>query len=111
MSAVPVAVRRMMRRARVKAYAVWIDVGGFGRAGDERRDGVVDGEPGPDLLVDQVGQAGAQNLAGSAEVGLELVVAGLMLPPLKVGLGKLVGAGVARVSDGGQQHDQLAGAV
>jgi hypothetical protein len=37
--------------------AVGVDVGGFGRLGDERGDRVVDSEPRPIFLVDQVGQA------------------------------------------------------
>lgn len=48
-------------------------------------DPVVDDQPGPDLWVDQVGQPQAQDLAGSAQVDPELVVAGLFLPPLVVG--------------------------
>src|SRR5258705_4747959 len=47
-----------------ETYAVGIDVSGLGRTGDEHGDGVVDGEPGPDLLVGQVRQARAQHLAG-----------------------------------------------
>ena len=35
---------------------VGIDVGGFGGLPDQGGDGVVDGQPGPNLLVDKVGQ-------------------------------------------------------
>lgn len=63
----------------VETDAIGVDVGGFDAAGDEYGDGVVDGEPGPDLLVDQVGQAGAQHPHWTAQVGLDLVVAGLVL--------------------------------
>src|SRR5680860_825968 len=44
-------------------------------------------------------------------MGLELVVAGLLFPPLVVGGGELVGGGVVGVGDAGQQHDELAGSV
>ena len=44
-------------------------------------------------------------------MGLELIVAGLVFPPLVVGLRQLVGGSLGRVSDGGDQGDQLAGAV
>jgi hypothetical protein len=36
---------------------VRIQIGGFGGFGDEGGDGVVDDQPGPDLLVDQIRQA------------------------------------------------------
>jgi hypothetical protein len=39
----------------------------------------MDQQPGPDLLMDQLGQPRAQDLPRAAEVGLELVVAGLLL--------------------------------
>jgi len=44
-------------------------------------------------------------------VGLELVVAGFFLPPLVVGGGQFVSAGVVRVGDRGQQDDQFTAAV
>ena len=53
---------------------VGIEVGGLGGAGDEHGQGVVHGQPGPDLLVGQVRQPRAQDPPGSAQVGLELIV-------------------------------------
>src|SRR6266487_942889 len=94
-----------------EADPVGVEVGGLSGSADEHADRVVDDQPGPDLLVDQVGQPGAQDPAWSAEVGLELVVRGLLLPALVVGGGQFVGAGGGRVGDRGQQHDQLAGAA
>src|SRR5437588_11650179 len=47
-------------------------------------------------------------------MGFELVVGGFFLPALVVGGGQLVGSGAVvavGVGDGGQQRDQLAGAV
>ena len=54
--AVPVAVRRAMRRTRVKETPVGIEVGGLGRFGDQRGQGVLDQQPRPDLLLDQLRQ-------------------------------------------------------
>src|SRR6185312_9917686 len=64
---------------------VGIEVGGLGGPGDQRGQRMVDQEPGPDLLIRQLGQARAQDLSRPAQVGLELVVAGLFLPALVVG--------------------------
>jgi hypothetical protein len=61
-----------------------------------------------DLLADRVRLFGPQDSARPAQVGLELVVAGFVLPPLVVGLGELFGGGLFRVGDGGDQLDQLA---
>ena len=58
---------------------VGVQVRGLGGAGGQGADRVVDQQPCPDLLVDQVGQLRAKDLARPAQVGLELVVAGLFL--------------------------------
>ena len=72
---------------------VRVEVGGRGGFRGQRADRVVDDQVGPDLLMHQVGQPGAQHPARAAQVGLELVVRGLLLPPLVVGGGQLVGPG------------------
>src|SRR5690242_6251165 len=68
-----------------------VEVGGRGGLRGQRADRVMDDQVGPDLLMHQVGQPRAQHPTGAAQVGLELVVAGLVLPPLVVGRGQLVG--------------------
>jgi len=93
-----------------ETYPVGVEVGGLGGFGYQDGDGVVRGQPGPDLLVGQLGQPGAQHFAGSAQVGFELVVAGLVFPAPVVDIGQFVVAGVG-LDDGGDQGDQLAGAV
>src|SRR3954453_8279198 len=93
---------------------VRVEIGGRGGLRGQRTDRVVDDQVGPDLLMPQVGQPRAQHPAWAPQMGLELVVAGLVLPPLVVGGGQLVGTSpvlAGGVGDGGQQHDQLAGAV
>ncbi len=55
---------------------IGVEVGGLDGFGDQYRDRVVDQQPGPDLLMDQSRQAGAQDLAGPAQMSLELVIAG-----------------------------------
>jgi len=45
-----------MRRTRVKETPVGIEVGGLGRFGDQRGQGVLDQQPRPDLLLDQLRQ-------------------------------------------------------
>ena len=72
---------------------VWVQVGGCGRLGGQRADRVVDDQIGPDFLIDQVRQPGAQDPAGAAQVCLELVVSGFFLPPLVVAGGQLAGPG------------------
>jgi hypothetical protein len=93
---------------------VGVEVGGGGGSGGQFADRVVHDEVGPDLLVDQVGQPGAQHPPGAAEVGFQLIVGGLFLPTLVVGGGQFIGSGpvvAAGLQDGGQQRDQFAGAV
>src|SRR5664279_3202553 len=60
--------------------AVGVQVGGRGRLRDQRADRVVHDQVGVDLLVDQVGQPGPQDLPGAAEMSLELVVPGFLFP-------------------------------
>ena len=48
---------------------VGVEVGGFGGAGDQRGQRVMDQQSRPDLLVDQLGQARAQDLTRAAQVG------------------------------------------
>ena len=48
---------------------------------------------------------------GSAQAGLELVVAGFLFPALAVGLGQFLGGCGRGVGDGGDQGGQLAAAV
>jgi Winged helix-turn helix len=111
MSAVPVAVRRTRRRVWGVTDPVGVDVGGLGGAGDEDGQGVVHGQPGPDLLANQVQQPRAQDPAGAAQMDLELIVRGFLFPTIMVGGGQLIGAGGGGVDDRGQQHDQFPGAV
>src|SRR4029450_6788969 len=63
---------------------VGVEVGGRGGLRGQRADRVVDDQVGPDLLMDKVGQPRAQPPPGSAQVGLELVVRGFLLPALMV---------------------------
>jgi hypothetical protein len=53
---------------------VRVDVGGGRRPADQGGQGVVGEQVGPDLLVHEVRQARAQDLAGATQVGLELIV-------------------------------------
>jgi hypothetical protein len=55
-----------------------------------------------DLLVNQLGQPGAEDLPGAAQMGFELVVTGFLFPSFVVGDGQFVGAGVAGVKDRGR---------
>src|SRR6187401_2560072 len=70
---------------------VRVEIGGRGGLRGQRADRVVDDQVGPDLLMHQVGKPRAQHPTGAAQVGLELVVAGLVLPALMVSGGQLVG--------------------
>src|SRR5664279_3422924 len=60
--------------------AVGVQVCGRGRLRDQRADRVVHDQVGVDLLVDQVGQPGPEDLPGAAEMSLELVVPGFLFP-------------------------------
>src|SRR5689334_4495607 len=61
---------------------VGVEVGGGGGFRGQRTDRVVHDQVGPDLLVNEVGQPRAQHPARAAQMGLELVVRGLLLPAL-----------------------------
>ena len=74
-------------------------------------DGVVGEQVAVDLLADHVRAFGPQHPAGAAQVGLELVVAGLVFPPFVICLRQQRGGGRPRVGDRGDQRDQLTGAV
>src|SRR6478609_11231382 len=58
--------------------AVGVQVRGGGCLRDERADRVVHDQIGVDLLVDQVGQPGPQDLPGATQMRLELVVPGFL---------------------------------
>jgi len=58
---------------------VGVDVGFGGGPADQRADRVVGQQVAVDLLADRVRLLGSQDLARSAQVGLELLVAGLVL--------------------------------
>jgi len=83
------------------AGSVGVQVGGRGRLGDQRADRVVHDQVGVDLLVNEVGQPGPQDLPGAAEMSLELVVPGFLFPSFVIGDGQFVGPRVGRLQDGG----------
>src|SRR5262245_23235228 len=78
---------------------------------DQGRYGLVGEQVPVYLLPDHVRALGPQYLPRPPQVGLELGVTGLMLPALVVGLGQHACRGLARVGDGGDQGEQLAGTV
>jgi len=90
---------------------VGVDVGFGGRPADQGAERVMGQQVAVDFLADGVGLFRPQDLGGPAEVGFELVVAGLVFPPLVIGLRERGGGGVGGVGDGGEQGDQLAGTV
>jgi len=90
---------------------VGVDVGFGGRPADQGAERVMGQQVAVDFLADGVGLFRPQDLGGPAEVGFELVVAGLVFPPLVMGLRERGGGGVGGVGDGGEQGDQLAGTV
>src|SRR5438105_15680135 len=59
---------------------VGVQISSLGGLGDQCAERIVDQQPRPDLLVDQLGKLRAQDLPWPAQMGLELVVAGLFLP-------------------------------
>src|SRR5580700_11371684 len=61
--------------------AIRVDAGGCGCCAGQGADRVVGQEVAPDLLLDEVRDAGPQDLPGAAQVRLELGVAAFMLPP------------------------------
>src|SRR5712691_4080942 len=65
---------------------VRVDAGLGGGPADQGRYGVMGQQVAVDLLADHVRALGPQHPARPAQAGLELGVAGLMLPPLMVGL-------------------------
>src|SRR5436190_479036 len=69
---------------------VRVEVGGGRRSRGQRADRMMDDQVGPDLLMHQIGQPRAQYPPGAAQVGFQLVVRGLLFPPLMVGDGQLV---------------------
>jgi hypothetical protein len=90
---------------------VGIDIA-FGRGpADQGADRVVGEQVAVDLLADHVRALGAQHLPGAAQVGLDLIVAGLVFPAFVIGLRQQRGRGRCHLGDGGDQRDQLTGAV
>src|SRR5262249_979441 len=65
---------------------VRVDVGFGGRPADQRRAGVIGARVAVDFLEDHGRALGPQPRAGPAQAGFELIIAGLLLPPLAVGL-------------------------
>ena len=78
-----------------------------GRLAHQFPDSVVRQEQSVDLLFDHVGRLAAQDLAATAQVGLDLVQRRFVLPPLGIGGGQLGGADPGGVQDSGDQADQF----
>src|SRR5262249_52044199 len=70
-------------------------------------DRVVGQQVAPDLLLDQGRGLRAQHPSRAAQVGLELLVARLVLPPLVVSPGQVLRRAQPGISDGGDQDDQV----
>ena len=87
---------------------VGIDVGFGGSPADQGADRVVGQEVAVDLLADHVRAFGAQHLPGPAQVGLDLIIAGLVFPALVVCLRQQRSGGRCHLGDRGDQRDQLA---
>ena len=83
-----------------EGYSVWILPGLVGGLVDQAAHGVVGEHEPVDLLVDEVGRLAAQGGAGPEDVGLDLVVGGLDLPPLVIQRGAVVEKG----GKGGEQR-------
>ncbi len=90
-----------------EGYSVGILPGLAGGLVDQASHGVVGEHEPVDLLVDQVGRLAAQGGAGPEDVGLDLVIGGLDLPPLVVQRRELGGRRGAVVEQGGGEHDGL----
>lgn len=90
---------------------VGVDVGFGGCLADQGADRVVGEQVAVDLLPHHVRAFGPQHPPWPAQVGLELVVAGFVLPPFVICLRKQRGWGGPGVGDRGDQRDQLAVAV
>ena len=65
-------------------------------------------QPGPDLLVHQLGQARAQDLPRPAQMGLELVVPGFLLSGKASGLPRWPPLSTARAAFTASQRKQAA---
>src|SRR5258707_1434909 len=65
---------------------VGVDARFGGCLADQGADGVVGEQVAVDLLADHVRALGPQHPARAAQVGLQLLVPGLVLPPLWIGL-------------------------
>jgi hypothetical protein len=85
---------------------VGVDVGFGGGPADQGADRVVGQQVAVDLGAHHVRALGPQDLARAAQVGLDLLVSGLVLPPLVIGLRQLRRRGGGGVGDGGDQRDQ-----
>src|SRR5580704_10515122 len=75
---------------------VRVDPSAGSRRAGQGADGVVGQQVAVDLLPDQARGLGAQYPAGPAQAGLQLLVAGLVLPPLVIGLREDRRGGLAR---------------
>src|SRR5258705_10393272 len=87
---------------------VRVEVGLGGGLADQGADRVMGEQVAVDLLADHVRALGPQHPAGSAQGGLELVVAGLVLPALVIALRQDRRRGLAPPGDWGDQADELA---
>src|SRR6266567_4360700 len=86
---------------------VRVDARVRGGGADQGADRVVGEQVAPDLLLHHVRRFGAQDLSRAAEVGLELLVPGLVLPSFVIGMREDGRRGVREVQDGGDQGDDL----
>src|SRR5438132_5657432 len=86
---------------------VRVDAGRGGRGADQGADRVVGEQVAPELLPYHVRRFGAQDLPRAAQVGLELLVTGLVFPSVVVRLREDGGGGVRELGDGGDQGDEL----
>src|SRR5450631_1322010 len=80
-------------------HPVGVNVGLGGGPADQGADRMVGEQVAVDLLADHVRAPGPQDPARAAQVGLDLVVAGLVLPPLVISLGQRLRWCFSRVGD------------
>src|SRR6266536_3153402 len=79
---------------------VRVNAGRGGGCADQGADRVVGEQVAPDLLPHHLRRFRAQYLPGAAQVGLELPVSGLVLPPLVVAAGEDGGGRIRELGDG-----------
>src|ERR1039457_6503940 len=86
---------------------VRVDPGGGGGGADQGADRVVGQQVAPDLLPHHVRRSGPEYFPRSSQVGLQLLVPGLVLPPLVVAAGEDSRGRIRELGNGGDQGDDL----